>query len=71
VAIKKFKHDESSEDVHKVIAREVRILKMLHHENIIELKEAFRRKGKVFLIFDYAEANLLTLIEGSNSGLPT
>lgn len=31
--------------------REVKILKMLSHENIVEMKEAFRKKGIVYLVF--------------------
>ncbi len=31
--------------------REVKILKMLKHQNIVELKEAFRKKGIVYLVF--------------------
>lgn len=31
--------------------REVKVLKMLKHPNIVELKEAFRKKGIVYLVF--------------------
>jgi cyclin-dependent kinase-like len=31
--------------------REVKILKMLKHPNVVELKEAFRKKGIVYLVF--------------------
>lgn len=31
--------------------REVKILKMLSHDNIVEMKEAFRKKGIVYLVF--------------------
>jgi arylsulfatase A-like enzyme len=33
-----------------------RILKQLRHDNIISLLEVFRRKGKLFLVFEYARA---------------
>jgi len=33
--------------------REVKILKMTNHPNIVELKEAFRKKGIVYLVFEY------------------
>lgn len=33
--------------------REVKILKLAVHENIVELKEAFRKKGIVYLVFEY------------------
>jgi len=31
--------------------REVKVLKMTNHPNIVELKEAFRKKGTVYLVF--------------------
>ena len=53
VAIKKFKEDDSDEENKRLILREVKILKTLGHENIIELKEAFRKKGKIYLVCEY------------------
>jgi hypothetical protein len=47
VAIKKFKESEDDEIVRKTTLREVKILRMLKHSNIVELREAFRRKGKL------------------------
>jgi cyclin-dependent kinase-like len=38
VAIKKFKEDDSDEENKRVILREVKILKTLSHEHVIELK---------------------------------
>lgn len=43
VAIKKFKESEDDDVVKKTTLREVRILRMLRHENIVQLREAFRR----------------------------
>jgi len=43
---------------------------MLKHENIVELREAFRRKGKLYLVFEYVEKNLLEILEQQPSGLP-
>lgn len=51
VAIKKFKESEEDEIVKKTTMREVKVLKMLQHPNIVELKEAFRKKGIVYLVF--------------------
>ena len=42
-AIKKFKETEDNENVKKSIQREVKVLRMLKHPNIVELKEAFKR----------------------------
>jgi cyclin-dependent kinase-like len=35
----------------------------------VQLKEAFRRKGKLYLVFEYVEKNLLEVIEEKPSGL--
>jgi cyclin-dependent kinase-like len=47
VAIKKFKESEDDDIVRKTTLREVKMLRMLRQENIVQLKEAFRRKGKL------------------------
>jgi serine/threonine protein kinase len=44
------------EVVRKTILREVKILRMLKQDNIVNLKEAFRRKGKLYLVFEYAHS---------------
>jgi len=31
------------------------MLKSLKQENIVELKEAFRRRGRLFLVFEYVD----------------
>ena len=49
--------------------REIKILRLLKHDNIVQLKEAFRRKGKLYLVFEYVERNLLELLEEHPSGL--
>lgn len=43
VAIKKFKETEDNEIVKKSIQREVKMLRLLKHPNIIDLFEAFKR----------------------------
>lgn len=70
IAIKKFKESEDDEIVRKTTIREVRILKMLKHENIVQLKEAFRRSGKLYLVFEYVEKNLLEVLEEHPNGIP-
>lgn len=69
VAIKKFKELEDDENVRKTIIREVKILKQLKNENIVQLKEAFRRKGRLYLVFEYIDKNLLEIIEENSNGL--
>mmetsp|Transcript_22688 Transcript_22688/g.40836 ORF Transcript_22688/g.40836 Transcript_22688/m.40836 type:complete len:633 (+) Transcript_22688:53-1951(+) len=69
VAIKKFKESEDDEAVRKTTIREVKILRMLKQENVVQLKEAFRRKGKLYLVFEYVEQNLLEILESSPNGI--
>lgn len=68
MAIKKFKETED-EIVKKTMKRELRMLQILKHENIVEFKEAFKRKGNLFLVFEYVEKNLLELLQESPKGL--
>ena len=68
-AIKKFKESEDDAVVHKTTLREVKILRMLKQPNIVSLKEAFRRKGKLYLVFEYVEKNLLEVLEEHPQGL--
>ncbi len=53
------------------------MLKLLRSPYVIELKEAFKkywvgyhRKGRVYLIFEYMEKNVLHLLEQYETGLP-
>lgn len=69
VAIKKFKESEDDDVVKKTTLREVKVLRMLRHPNIVSLKEAFRRKGKLYLVFEYVEKNLLEVLEDNPRGL--
>ncbi len=57
------------EIVRKTTLREVKILRMLKQPNIVCLKEAFRRKGKLYLVFEYVEKNLLEVLEERPNGL--
>jgi len=70
VAVKKFKDREDDEGVQKTTLRELKMLKTLKQENIVELKEAFRRRGKLYLVFEYVEKNMLELLEASPNGVP-
>ncbi len=45
------------------------MLRLLKHDYIVELKEAFKRKGRIYLVFEYIEKNLLEVLEGKPSGL--
>jgi cyclin-dependent kinase-like len=70
VAIKKFKENEDDDPmVRKTTLREVKMLRFLKHGNIVALKEAFRRKGRLYLVFEYVEKNLLEVLEDKPNGV--
>ena len=68
VAIKKFKETED-DLVKKTIKRELKVLKILKHENIVEFKEAIKQKNNIYIVFEYVEKNLLEVLEESPDGL--
>lgn len=43
------------------------MLRTLKQENIVELKEAFRRRGKLYLVFEYVEKVSVPLKIGTAS----
>ena len=45
------------------------MLRMLKYKNIVTLKEAFRRKGRLYLVFEYVEKNLLEVLEENTVGI--
>lgn len=58
VAIKRFKKSfKNWEDC--ISVNEIRFLKNLKHPNIIRLKEVIKEKEELFLIYEYADTNLL------------
>lgn len=69
VAVKKFKESDDDEIVRKTTLREVKVLRMLRQENIVHLREAFRRKNKLYLVFQYVEKNMLEVLEEKPAGL--
>jgi len=71
VAIKKFKEREGDDDEQnrKASVREVKILKAMKHANIVEMKEAFRRRGTLYVVFEYMDKSVLDLLEANPKGL--
>ena len=66
MAIKKFKGlMDDNDKIRSISKREMKMLKQCHHENIVHLKNAFKRKGRLFLVFEYVESNLLEILEKS------
>lgn len=68
VAIKKFK-DNEEDIIQKSMLRELKVLKSVKHDNIVGFKECFKRKGKLYLVFEYIEKNLLEILEQNANGL--
>jgi len=69
VAIKKFLETEDDPGVKKIALREVRMLKRLRHEHLINLIEVFRRRRKLYLVFEYVDHTILEELEEHPSGL--
>lgn len=44
-----------NEDVKRTTLRELKLLRSLKQENIVDLREAFKRRGKLYLVFEYVE----------------
>ena len=62
VAIKKILKKYSSWD-ECVNLREVKSLRKLNHQNVVKLKEALRENDELFLIFEFAETNVLKMYQ--------
>lgn len=57
-----FNFRAENEEVKETTLRELKMLRTLKQDNIVELKEAFRRRGKLYLVFEYVErVSLMTL----------
>eukprot|EP00040_Diaphanoeca_grandis_P013814 m.69779 g.69779 ORF g.69779 m.69779 type:complete len:523 (+) comp24140_c0_seq1:159-1727(+) len=69
VAIKKFLESEDDKQVHKIARREIKMLTMLRHDNLINLLEVFRKKKKLYLVFEFVERTLLDDLEKHIYGL--
>ena len=69
VAIKKFKESDQDETIRKISLREVKVLKLVKHPNIVHLIESFRRKEKLHQVFEFAERTVLEVLEQTPKGL--
>jgi len=69
VAIKKFIESEDDRMVKKIAMREIRMLKQLRHENLVNLLEVFRRKKRLFLVFEFVDRTVLDDLEKQPEGL--
>ena len=58
VAIKRFKQTFGSW-ADCISLNEVRLLKNMEHPNIIRLREVIKERGELYLVYEYADTNLL------------
>ena len=68
VAIKRFKEVED-DLVKKTMKRELKMLQKLHHPNVVDFQEAYKRKGNLYLVFEFVDKNLLELLQEHPQGL--
>lgn len=69
VAIKKFLETEEDATVRKMALREIRMLKKLRHDHLVNMIEVFRRKRRFYLVFEYLDHTLLDELEAARGGL--
>lgn len=65
VAIKKFLEEDSNS--FKIARRELRALRQLRHENLVNMLEHARRRRRLFIIFEYVDGTVLDYIEAQSS----
>lgn len=54
----------------KTVLREIRVLKLFKHDNIVRLLQVFREEEKLYLVFEYVERTVLEELESSPDGIP-
>ncbi|XP_041365004.1 cyclin-dependent kinase-like 2 isoform X2 [Gigantopelta aegis] len=69
VAIKKFLESEDDKMVKKIALREVKMLKQLRHDHLVNLIEVFRRKKRLYLVFEFVDHTVLDELEKCPNGL--
>lgn len=61
VAVKKFIEDDSN--TLKIAQRELRALRRLRHENLVNMLEHTRRRRRLYIIFEYVDGTVLDYLE--------
>ncbi|CAG5929445.1 unnamed protein product [Menidia menidia] len=69
VAIKKFMDSDEDKTVKKIALREIKLLRQLRHDNLVNLLEVWKRRRRWFLVFEFVERTLLDDLEQNSSGL--
>ncbi|XP_071664366.1 cyclin-dependent kinase-like 2 isoform X1 [Patagioenas fasciata] len=69
VAVKKFLESEEDAAVRKIAGREVKLLKQLRHENLVNLLEVCKKKKRWYLVFEFVDHTVLDDLEAFPNGL--
>ncbi|CAN8209550.1 unnamed protein product [Coccothraustes coccothraustes] len=69
VAVKKFLESDDDAAVRKIALREIKLLKQLRHENLVNLLDVCKRKKRWYLVFEFVDHTVLSDLEDSPNGL--
>ncbi|NWU98726.1 CDKL2 protein, partial [Upupa epops] len=69
VAVKKFLESEEDVAVRNIAVREVKLLKQLRHENLVNLLEVYKKKKRWYLVFEFVDHTLLDDLKAFPNGL--
>ncbi|XP_030046515.1 cyclin-dependent kinase-like 2 isoform X2 [Microcaecilia unicolor] len=69
VAVKKFLESEDDKMVKKIAMREIKLLKQLRHENLVNLLEVCKKKKRWYLVFEFVDHTVLDDLEQFPNGL--
>ncbi|NWX28592.1 CDKL2 protein, partial [Notiomystis cincta] len=69
VAVKKFLESDDDAAVRKIALREIKLLKQLRHENLVNLLDVCKRKKRWYLVFEFVDHTVLDDLEASPNGL--
>ncbi|KAM4713869.1 cyclin-dependent kinase-like 4 [Anableps anableps] len=69
VAIKKFIDSDDDKTVKKIALREIKLLRQLRHDNLVNLLEVWKRRRRWYLVFEFVDQTLLDVLEQNSSGL--
>ncbi|XP_061108156.1 cyclin-dependent kinase-like 2 [Conger conger] len=69
VAVKKFLESEDDKTVKKIALREIKMLKQLRHENLVNLLEVCKKKRRWYLVFEFVDRTVLDDLEQCPNGL--
>ncbi|XP_066527610.1 cyclin-dependent kinase-like 4 isoform X2 [Hoplias malabaricus] len=69
VAVKKFLESDEDKSVKKIALREIKLLRQLRHENLVNLLEVWKKKRRWYLVFEFVERTVLDELEQFPNGL--